>query len=129
MNTTITTVERTPQQQASRWRTIVICVGAVILGLVVAPFIFVAIAGLVGLTVALAIAAVVTLAGWALLPYAGMVAANWKIKLLKREASRNPVETMQNELKRRQPVARAVQAKDHRLRQQGEDLPRQGRQR
>jgi hypothetical protein len=99
-----TPVERTPQQQANRWKTFVVCFGAVILGLVVAPVIFVAIFGLVGLTVALAIAAVVTLGGWALLPYAGMVAANWKIKLLKREASRNPVETMQNELKRRQEL-------------------------
>ena len=99
---TLTTVEKTPQQQASRWKTVAICVGAVILGLVVAPIIFIAIFGLVGLTIALTIAAVVTLAGWALLPWAGMVAANWKIKLLKREASRNPVETMQNELKRRQ---------------------------
>jgi hypothetical protein len=105
MNTLSTTqIERTPQQQASRWRTFVICCGAVILGLVVAPFIFVAIFGLVGLTVALTIAAVVTLAGWALLPWAGMVASNWKIKLLKREASRNPVETMQNELKRRRQL-------------------------
>jgi len=104
MNTLPAPVERTPQQQASRWKTFAICVGAVVLGLVVAPVIFIAIFGLVGLTVALTIAAVVTLAGWALLPYAGMVAANWKIKLLKREASRNPVETMQNELRRRQEL-------------------------
>ena len=104
MNTLTNGSDRTPQQQAGRWRTIVICVGAVILGLIVAPFIFVAITGLVGLTAALAIAAVVTLGGWALLPYAGMVAANMKIKLLKMEASRNPVETMQNELRRRQQL-------------------------
>jgi len=100
----MTTIEPSPspQQQASRWKTIAVCVGAIFLGLLVAPIIFVSIVGLVGLGIALAVAAVITIGGWALLPYLGMVAANLKIKLLKQEASRNPVETMQNELKRRQ---------------------------
>jgi len=95
---------RTPEQQAKRWRTLVICIGAVFLGLIVAPFIFISIVGLVGLGLAIAIAAVITLGGWVLLPYAGKVAANLKLKLLKQEASRNPVETMQNELRRRQEL-------------------------
>jgi len=95
--TTIETLstEHTPRQLANRWRTLVICIGVVVLGLIVAPVIFIAIYGLVGLTLALAIAAVVTLVGWATLPWLGTVAANWKLKLLKQEAAHNPVETMQ----------------------------------
>jgi len=104
--TTIETLstEHTPRQLANRWRTLVICIGVVVLGLIVAPVIFIAIYGLVGLTLALAIAAVVTLVGWATLPWLGTVAANWKLKLLKQEAAHNPVETMQNELQRRQQL-------------------------
>lgn len=64
-------------------------------GFFVAPYIWVAIGGLIGLIVAGA----VILAAWMLRPVAFSFAANMRLKLIKAEAAKNPVETLQNDLK------------------------------
>ena len=64
-------------------------------GFLVAPFIWVAIGGLIGLIVAV----VVILAAWMLRPVVFSFAANMRLKLIKSEAAKNPVETLQNDLK------------------------------
>ena len=70
--------------------------GAVLVaGFLVAPYIWVAIGGLIGLIVAV----VVILAAWMLRPVAFSFAANMRLKLIKSEAAKNPVETLQNDLK------------------------------
>lgn len=68
------------------------------IGFLVAPFIFVAIQGLLGLVVAGAI-------GIAAINFAPVVAvkiANWRLKALKSEAMKNPVETLQNDYRNRE---------------------------
>lgn len=60
---------------------------------VISPVIFLAVKGLVGLGLALlAGLAIVNLA-----PVLSMKFANWKLKALKHEAGRNPIETLQNQ--------------------------------
>jgi hypothetical protein len=59
----------------------------------VAPFIFVLVKGLIGLAAAVTIAGVFI----ALAPAASLVIANLGVSMLKFEAARNPVETLQNE--------------------------------
>lgn len=58
----------------------------------VAPFIFLAIKGAVGLIVATVLGAVIVHGA----PILGMKLANWKLKGLKQEARQNPIETRQN---------------------------------
>jgi hypothetical protein len=70
----------------------------VALGLIAAPVAFLAIKGLIGLIAA----AVLAFAAITIAPVVGDMAANWKLKALKDEAARNPVETLQRELLRRQ---------------------------
>lgn len=73
-------------------------VGATLLvGFLVAPFVFIAIKGLIGLIIAAGVAAVAI----NFAPWAAAKLANWRIKALKHEASQNPVETLQNEYMRR----------------------------
>jgi dGTP triphosphohydrolase len=66
-----------------------------VVGFLVAPYIWVAIGGLIGLIVA----GVVILATWMLRPVVFSFAANMRLKLIKAEAAKNPVETLQNDLK------------------------------
>lgn len=61
-------------------------------GLVVSPFIFLAVKGLIGL----AIAAVVGLTIVTFAPWVAMKFANWKVKAIVHEAKENPIETMVN---------------------------------
>lgn len=63
-------------------------VGAV----VISPFVFLAVKGLVGLILAAAIGFVAI----ELAPVFGMKVANWKVKLIVQEAANNPIETMEN---------------------------------
>ena len=70
--------------------------GAVLVaGFLVAPYIWVAIGGIIGLIVAVG----VILVAWMLRPVAFSFAANMRLKLIKAEAAKNPVETLQNDLK------------------------------
>lgn len=67
-------------------------------GFVVAPFVFVAIKGVVGLAVAGVIG--FTLVNFA--PWFATKLANWKLKALKAEATANPIETLENQYKERE---------------------------
>ena len=64
-------------------------------GFFIAPFIFISIKGLLGLVVA----AGITLPIIFLAPAIGAKLANWRLKAIKHEASKNPIETMENEYK------------------------------
>ncbi|HEY8994088.1 MAG TPA: hypothetical protein VIM71_05470 [Lacunisphaera sp.] len=64
-------------------------------GFLVAPYIWVAIGGLIGLIVAVG----VIIAAWMVRPVVFSFAANMRLKLIKAEAAKNPVETLQNDLK------------------------------
>ncbi len=68
-----------------------------VIGFFVAPMIFVAIKGIVGL----AIAGSLMIGIWTVLPAVGALAGNMRLKLIKAEASKNPIETLQNEYLRR----------------------------
>lgn len=72
--------------------------GALAVGFLVGPFIFVAIKGLIGLV----IAAGVSLVAINFTPWFAAKVANWRLKALKHEASKNPIETLQNEYQSRQ---------------------------
>ena len=69
-------------------------VGAVL----IAPFVFLAVKGIVGLAMALIVGLGIIHGA----PVLGMKFANWKLKAIKFEASRNPVETMQAVLMEKQ---------------------------
>jgi hypothetical protein len=70
----------------------------VLTGFVVAPAIFVAIKGMVGL----AVAAVAGLFMINVTPAIADAFANWRLKLIKAEAGRNPIETLQIDFGKRQ---------------------------
>lgn len=71
---------------------------ALVAGFVVAPVIFVAIKGAVGIAIAGALGiGVVNLA-----PVAGDKLANWRLRALKAEAGKNPIETLQRDYQQRQ---------------------------
>lgn len=64
-----------------------------VVGFVLAPFVFVAIKGLIGAIVA----GVISLIAINLAPWAGAKIANWRLKALKHEAAKNPIETLENQ--------------------------------
>ena len=83
--------------RAKRWGVIAKYAALVAIGFFVAPWIFTAITGLIGLI----IAGGILLAVWMLAPAVQTAAQNMRIKLIKGEAARNPIETLQNEYLRR----------------------------
>ena len=87
-------------EKARKTAAIIKVVLFVLLGLIAAPIAFIAIKGLIGLIAA----AVIAFAAITIAPVVGDMAANWKLKALKDEAARNPVETLQRELLRRQTL-------------------------
>jgi len=62
------------------------------IGFLVAPIVFSAIKGLLGLIIVGAIALVTI----NLVPWFSAVVANWRLKAIKHEAAKNPIETLQN---------------------------------
>ncbi len=84
--------------RAKRWGIVAKYAALLCVGFFIAPYIFTAITGLVGLMVA----GVIMLLAWMLLPTVETAARNMRLKLLKAEAARNPIETLQNEYLRRQ---------------------------
>lgn len=60
----------------------------------IAPFVFTLIKGIIGLAAAVAISAVII----AITPAVSLAIANLRVSLLKLEATKNPVETLENEL-------------------------------
>jgi hypothetical protein len=98
-------------ERARRTAAIIKAVLIVALGLIAAPVAFLAIKGLIGLIAAALIAfAAITIA-----PVLGDMAANWKLRVLKDEAARNPVETLQRELLRRQKLLKEQKPKIERF--------------
>lgn len=91
-------VRRKRLETALKW-------GAGLVGAVlVAPFVFLAVKGIVGLAIAAALGLVVT----QLAPVFALKVANWRIKLLVDEVEKNPIETMQNLfVEKTQELARA----------------------
>jgi methyl-accepting chemotaxis protein len=81
-----------------RIETIVKVLGLGVVGFLVAPIIFATIQGLIGLVIAAGISFTVI----NFIPYFAMKVANWRLKALKAEASKNPVETLQNEYAKKQ---------------------------
>lgn len=77
------------RERIKKWGTIGLIAAA---GLIVSPIIFMAIQGLIGL----AIAAVVGLTIVTFAPVVAMKFANWKLRSIKAEAMKNPIETLQN---------------------------------
>lgn len=69
--------------------------GALVVGFIVAPFVFIAIKGIVGLVVAGAL----SMTAINLMPWFAAKLANWRLKAIKHEASVNPVETLQEQLR------------------------------
>ncbi len=63
-----------------------------LVGFLVAPFIFIAIKGLIGMAIAAAVSFVVIM----FIPWFAAVVANWRLKAIKHEAAKNPIETLQN---------------------------------
>jgi len=72
-------------------------VSLLVVGFFVAPVVFISIKGLIGLVIAGAISLVVV----NLIPWFSAVVANWRLKALKHEAARNPIETLQNDYRKR----------------------------
>lgn len=81
--------------RAKRWGAFAKYAALLGIGFVVAPFIWTAIGGLIGL----AAAGAILVGGWMVLPVVESAAANMRLKLIKAEAARNPVETLQNDLR------------------------------
>jgi len=73
---------------ARRWKVGI----ALVIGVVAAPFVIAGIEGLAGLFVIWVMGTV----GLQLAPVISMKVANWKIKAIKAEAEKNPIETMEN---------------------------------
>lgn len=67
--------------------------GVGVVGFFVAPFIFIAIKGVIGLAVAFAVSGTII----QFVPYVARLIANWRLKAIKYEASKNPIETLQND--------------------------------
>lgn len=82
--------------RAKRWAAFTKYAAILVVGFFVAPFIWTAIGGLVGLVVAGALIGTT----WMVLPAVGSFAGNMRLKLVKAEAARNPVETLTAEYQR-----------------------------
>lgn len=91
MNTPIT------DPRARRWGIIAKYAALLAVGFLVFPFIFSAIVGLLGLIVA----AIIGFTAWMLAPAVESWGANMRLKMIKAEAAKNPIETLQNEYLRR----------------------------
>lgn len=87
---------RTPEQRAARTRMAVQVTGIGLLALIVGPLFFTILHGL-GVIAALFLASAVFTTVWKFIPYLGMVVGNWRLKAIKHEASKNPIETLQNQ--------------------------------
>lgn len=93
-----TTTQMDLEARRQRIQNIVRLLALLTVGFFVAPFIFIAIKGLVGL----AIAGTMGIGMYYLSFPISAALANWRLKLIKAEAARNPVETLQNDYQKRQ---------------------------
>jgi len=86
------------EKRRNRIEMLVKIVGLCVAAFFVAPFVFIVIKGLIGMVVAAAV-------GGAMIfftPVVARMAANWRLKAIKAEAARNPIETLQNDYGKRQ---------------------------
>lgn len=83
----------TPEQRAAKWGTAAKIIALGILGFIVAPFVGLAIEGLLGLII---IGLIGGTSLW-ILPWVEMKAANIRLQMIKGEAAKHPIETLQNE--------------------------------
>lgn len=81
------------QQKRQRIETIAKITGLLVVSFLVAPIILTTIKGLIGLIVAGAFGFI----GINMLPWFGYKVANWRLKALKHEASKNPIEVLENQ--------------------------------
>lgn len=81
----------TPEQRKQRIETVCKIAGVGVVGFLVAPFVLTAIGGIVGL----AIAAGISFTAINMLPWVALKVSNWRLKAIKSEAMKNPVETLQ----------------------------------
>lgn len=84
---------------------IVKVLGLGVAGFFVAPFIFIAIKGLIGLTIAAVVGLLLVNVG---VPWFAVKIANWRLKALKYEASLNPIETLENQYDARANALNAI---------------------
>ncbi len=96
MNTTSSSLSPTVDPRAKRWGNVAKYAALLGVGFVVAPYVFTAITGLLGLIVAGAIMTTT----WMLTPWVETKARNLRLMFIKHEAATNPVPTLQNELQR-----------------------------
>jgi hypothetical protein len=87
----------TNDPRVKRWGSFAKGAAILVFGFFVAPFIFTAITGLIGLLAGLAIVGV----AWTVLPAIEDKAKNMRLKLIKAEAAKNPIETLQNDYKQK----------------------------
>lgn len=87
-----------PEQRAKRWGFVAKWAAFAIAGFLFAPYVMLTITGMLGLLVAGAIAGLT----WVTLPAIESGATNLRLKLIKSEAAKNPIETLENEYLRRQ---------------------------
>ncbi len=83
--------------RAKRWGNFAKILALLVVGFFVAPFIWVAIGGLIGLIVALVLVG----GAWMSRHWVYSVAANARLNLIKAEARKNPVETLEEDLRRK----------------------------
>lgn len=83
----------TPEQRKQKTENIVKIIGMIIAGIIFAPVALFAIGGLVGI----AVCAFLSLGIIYMTPVVARKMANWRLKMLKAESTKNPVETLQNE--------------------------------
>ncbi len=86
------------EKKRARIEMLVKIVGLCVAAFFVAPFVFIVIKGLIGMVIAAAV-------GGAMIfftPVVARMAANWRLKAIKAEAARNPIETLQNDYGKRQ---------------------------
>jgi hypothetical protein len=82
--------------RARLWGNVVKIAAVLIGGFIIAPYVWVAVGGLIGLGLGVAIIVLT----WMLRHWFFAVAANLRLKLIKAEAARNPVETLQEEYRK-----------------------------
>lgn len=83
----------TAEQRAQKWGTVAKIAAVAALGFLVSPFVLSAIQGVLGLLALAAIYGTV----WVTLPAIGDAAKNLRLKLVRAEAARDPIGTLQNE--------------------------------
>lgn len=88
-------IDMSTDPRVKRWGNVAKFAALIVVGFVVAPFIFTALTGLIGLI----LAGGLLTATWMFLPAIEAGAANIRLKMIKKEAARNPIETLQNDLR------------------------------